>query len=327
MLAENQKLKSVAACFALLSFLAASSASAQVFSSSIRMSSYSVPSSIDNPLSGFNINYTLTGSQTGSIGAAIVTIRFYLSNTPSGSGPVYLLAEKSVLLSGSGMFGPFYPPSGTRTATISQADMEPAAVALLQNIVTGCQPQSWYILGYVAQTATLTSASSTLGGWRQSDQFFKAGSLSPSTIQPGGTTNLSFTLYKQCPSVSSPSTVGVYLANANFQLISFIGDVPIAGGSGVTTLQPTGITFSPSTPVGTYYIVLFADADGVIPEVNENNNVGSLMLNITSSAQSSLGHDEASLETGVPLSGDPASLVRGLEHGAADAYLHEIKAE
>ncbi|MFY0570169.1 hypothetical protein ACN28E_40985 [Archangium lansingense] len=286
------------------------------------MTSYSVPSSIDNPLAGFSINYTLTGEQRGSIGAGIATIEFYLSDTPSGSNQVYLLATKYVLLSGSGQFGPFYPPSGTLTATLSQADMEPAAVALLENIVTGCQPQSWYILAYVVKTGSLTSASSTLGGWRQPDHFFTAGALSPSAIQPGGTTNLSFTLYRNCPGYY-PSSVGVYLADANFQLLSYIGGVSTPGGSGVSTLQPTGITVSPYIPVGTYYIVLIADDDGVVPEVNENNNVTALMLNITSSAQPGLGHDEARLETDVPLSGAPASLVRGLAPGASDAYLHE----
>ena len=40
MIAENLKLKSVAACFALVSFLTASFASAQIFSASVRMSSY-----------------------------------------------------------------------------------------------------------------------------------------------------------------------------------------------------------------------------------------------------------------------------------------------
>jgi hypothetical protein len=324
MIAASLKLKSVATCFALLFLFTASSASAQVFSSNIQFASYSAPSSVDNPLTGFSINYRLTGSQTGWIGARVLTVRFYLSDTPSGSNQVYLLGEKSVLLSeGTGQFGPFHAPSGTLTATLSQADMEPAAVSLLENIVTGCTPQSWYILAYVPVTGSLVSASSSIGGWRQSDQFFRAGALSPSAIQPGGTTNLSFTLYRQCPSAYAPSSVGIYLANANFQLLSYIGSVPTPGYSGVTTLQPTGITFSPSIPLGTYYIVLIADDDGVVPEVNENNNVGALMLNITSSAQLSQGHDEARLETEVPLSGDPASLVRGLKPGASDAYLHE----
>jgi hypothetical protein len=322
MIAASLKLKAVATCFALVFLLTASTASAQ-FSSSVQMSSFSVSPNIDNPLTGFSVQFTATGYQRGSLGAGIAMVRYYLSATPSGSTQVYLLGEKSIPLSGTGQFGPFYPPSGTITANLSQADMEPAAVALLQNIVTGCAPQSWYILAYVVPTATLRSASTSIGGWRPSDQFFTAGALSPSTLQPGGTTNLSFTLYRQCPSAYAPSSVGIYLADANYQLLSYIGSVGTPGTSGVTTLPPTGITFSPSIPVGTYYIVLFADDEGVVPEVNENNNVGTLRLNITSSVQPGLGHDEARLETEVPLSGDPASRVRGLKPGVSDAYLHE----
>jgi hypothetical protein len=198
--------------------------------------------------------------------------------------------------------------------------MDPNTVALLQDIVTGCQPQSWYILGYVPQTS-LVSDSTMLGAWNQPDHFFTAGALSPSVLQPGGTTNLSFTLFRQCPGNSS-STVGIFLADANLQLLSFIGDVYIPGGSGVSTLPPTGITFSPYIPTGTYYIVLIADVDGVISEVNENNNVGSFMLNITSSARSTQGQDAASLESGGTLPDVPASAVRRLEHRASDAYLH-----
>jgi hypothetical protein len=325
MIAASPKTKSVATCFALLFLLTASSASAQVFSSTIRITSYSAPSHISNPLTGFSINFTLSGYQTGSLGAGVATVRFYLSDTPSGSNQVYPLGMKYVELStGSGQFGPFYAPSGTITATLSQADMDTATVALLENIVTGCQPQSWYILGYYSGAGgSLAYASSSIGNWHQSDQFFMGGALSPSAIQPGGTTNLSFTLYRQCPSAYSPSSVGIYLANANYQLLSYIGSVSTPGYSGVTTLQPTGITFSPYIPAGTYYIVLIADDDGVVTEVNENNNVGALMLNITSSAQLSQGHDEARLETEVPLSGNPASLVRSLKPGASDAYLHE----
>lgn len=318
MTVENMKSRSVAAVFALVCLLATSSAWAQLYPP-ITITSISVPSSISNPLQGFPINFTLTGAKYGGIGSGIIGVEFYLSDTPTGSNQVYLLKKTTVHLTGT-IYGPNFPPAGTITTVVNQSDMDPNTVAVMQNVVTDCQPKSWYILGYVPQTS-LVSTSSMLGAYNSPDLFFTAGTLSPTVLQPGGTTNLSFTLFRQCPGNIS-SRVGLFLADANYQLLSFIGDVYTPGWAGVTTLPPSGITFSPYIPSGNYYIVLIADVDGVVPESNENNNVGAIPLTITSGARSSLGQDAASLKSDVVLPDEPASAVRRLEPGASDAYFH-----
>ncbi|HYO73876.1 MAG TPA: hypothetical protein VEU33_48195 [Archangium sp.] len=315
---ENTKLKSMSAVFALLCLLATSSTWAQTYPP-IRITSISVPPNITYPLGGFPVGFTLTGAKYGGIGAGIIGVEFYLSDTPSGSNQVYRLKDTTVRLTGT-TYGPYFPPSGTITTLINPSDMDPDALAVMQDIATGCQPQNWYILGYVFQTS-LVSASSTLGTYNPPDLFFTGGALSPSYLPPGGTTNLSYTLFRQCPG-NIYSRVGIFLADANHQLLSFIGEVSTPGWAGVSTLPPSGITFSPYIPPGNYHIVLIADVDGVVPEYNENNNVGSFPLTITSSARSSLSQDSARLESGVVLPDEAASAVRRLEPGGFDAYLH-----
>ncbi|WP_224362533.1 hypothetical protein [Hyalangium versicolor] len=316
MLAKH--LKSVAAFFSFCFLLVANSAWAQSMTP-VRITSISVPSSMGNPLNGFTLNYTLAGFNYYGLGAAINDTYFYLSKTPDGSSGAYLLLRKGILLTNNGAMGPYYAPSGTLSATVTQADMDPNTVAVLQDIVTGCQPQSWYILGYTPQIS-LVSKPSTLGGYNSSDLFFTAGALSPSVIQPGGTTNISFTLFRQCPG-NTPSTVGIYLADANYQLLSFIGSVSIPGGAGASTLPPSGITFSSAIPLGTYRIVMFADDAGVVSEVNENNNVSSFTLQVVSGVRSALKQDAASLETEVTLPAPAASMLRGRELGPSMAHL------
>ncbi|RYD69969.1 MAG: hypothetical protein EOP84_27480 [Verrucomicrobiaceae bacterium] len=157
---ESVKLKAAVVFFSIVFLLAAGSASAQT-QPPIRITSISVPSTISHPLDGFTINFTLTGAKYGGLGAGLIGVDFYVSDTPSGSNGVYPLLSKTVHLNGSG-YGPYTPPAGTLSAYVTPSGMDPNTVALLQSIVTGCQPQGWYILGYVWSTS-LVSAWTTKG--------------------------------------------------------------------------------------------------------------------------------------------------------------------
>ncbi|MDY7227508.1 hypothetical protein [Hyalangium rubrum] len=242
------------------------------------MITISAPSTVANPItSGFNINYTLGGSK---LGLASAQVTFYMSTTSNGSSGVFQLASFQILLNhqGSGVYG---PPSGTQTRYISASGLPSNTYALWQSIVAGCQPQSWYILGRV-DFNNIVSTSSSMGTTKQPDFYFTGGTISPATISPGGTTNISFDLYTQCP-VTSTSTVGIYLTDATYSTaLAYIGGISIGTGSGTFSLPPMPITFSPSIATGTYGIVLIADEDGVVAESNESNNVGAFDLNVTS---------------------------------------------
>ncbi len=300
----------------LLSLLVANSAWAQV-----QMYTISVPDSLPDPLSGFTVNYTMGGSKYG-VGAASAELEFYLSASPDGSTGVWLLSAYQISLNGSGL-GPYTPPTGTQSTYISRFSMPQNTVAKLESIADACQPQVWYILGRVDYTP-VRSDQSTMGTVKLPDFYFMAGTMSPAAIEPGGSTAISFDLYTRCPANNS-SVVGIYLADANYNLISYIGGVTIGAGSGTFSLPPTSITFSPYITPGRYYIVLFADDLGVIAESNENNNVGVFALDVVAPGSLRAFDGAASeLELDVALPADAASKRYGVESGGRYAHIKEF---
>ena len=305
----------IAASLAFTNLLAENSAWAQV-----QMSTLTVPTPIPNPLNGFTVDYTMFGSKVG-IGAASAQVKFYISASPDGSTGVALLNSFQIQLFGTGL-GPYTPPQGTQSRFISRFSMPANTVALLESITAACQPQTWFILGQVDST-TVRSRPSLLGTSKQPDFFFTGGTISPSVIQPGGTTNISFSLFTQCPA-NTLSRVGVFLADANLQPLAFIGGVSIAAGAGTFTLPPTPITFSSSITPGSYYIVLLADVDGVIAESNENNNIGVFALEITASALAAASRDTGDLELDSELPDDVAAAFYDLELIASDDYIKDF---
>jgi len=311
------KLKLPAMLVFVLSLFVSGSAWAQA-----KMYSISAPSTIPDPLAGFTVNYTLGGSKYG-VGAASAELRFYISASANGSTGVALLYSQQVSMRGSG-WGPYYPPSGTQSVYISRWNMPSNTVALMQSISDACAPQRWYILGELDWTG-YQSAQTMMGTTKLPDFYFTGGTISPSTIQPGGTTYISFDLYTRCPA-NSYSRVGIYLANSNYQLIGYIGHVSIASGAGTSSLPPSAITFSPSIAPGTYYIVLFADDDGWIAESNENNNVGSFRLDITPFMTAAAANDDgaAPLEQGAKSPVEVHSARRSLQSGASRDYIQEV---
>jgi hypothetical protein len=307
-------LKMPAVLVFMLTLFIAGSASAQA-----SVYSLSVPNTITDPLSGFTINYSLGGSKYG-VGAASAELRFYISASPNGSTGVALLAGWQIHLSGSG-WGPYRPPSGTQSLYVSRWNMPANTVALLQNISAACAPQTWYILAELDWTG-YQSGQTLMGTTKLPDYYFSGGTMSPASIRPGGTTNISFDVTTRCPA-NNGSRVGIFLADANYQLLSFIGGVSVAPGAGTSSLPPSAITFSPYIPTGTYHIVLLADVDGVIAESNENNNAGAFPLNVSWSALAAANDDaeERKLETDALLPMGVPSALRSLELSAPDNYV------
>jgi hypothetical protein len=200
--------------------------------------------------------------------------------------------------------------------------MPASTVTLLKNIAAACQPKTWYILGQVDGT-TLRSAPSLLGTAKLPDFSFTGGTLSPSVIQPGGTTNISFDVFTPCPAGAS-SSVGIFLTDANYQLLSFIGSIGVGAGAGTSSLPPTPITFSPAIALGTYRIVLVADVDGVIAESNENNNQGSFTLEIKSVAASAKYAGSSKLVPDVKLPVDMVSQLYDPDFEESDDYIQSF---
>src|SRR3712207_6316919 len=107
------------------------------------MTSLTAPQAVANPVEGFNVTYSVTGSKYGS---ATAQVRFYISASQNGSTGVALLYSTQIGLNGYG-WGPWSASTGTRSAFIAPYNGMPSStVTLLQNIANSCAPQTWYIL-------------------------------------------------------------------------------------------------------------------------------------------------------------------------------------
>jgi hypothetical protein len=305
------KPKFLTAIVLAVSIFSASPVWAQVYINTI-----TAPAAIPDPNTYFTVTYTLGGSSY----MASANVYFYLATTPTSLSGRVMLGWTQVYL-GSGV-GLHYPPSGPRTMSFSRSSVPEAARAQLDAIAAACQPQTWYIQAEVDYTQT-RGDDTVIGTAKQPDFYFTAGTLSPSTIQPGGSTSFSFDLFTRCPA-TYPSTVGVFLADANYQLLSYIGGVSISAGAGTFSLPPTAITFSPYIPPGPYNIVLIADVDGYVAESNEDNNGGAFALNIVPSTWAAFGGNESPLTPDVPISAEAVPMRNAPGFHAADDYVQKF---
>lgn len=300
---------------ATLILFTANAASAQV-----QMNIITAPSSIPDPLGGFTVQYTMTGSKFG-IGAATAELVFYLSSEADGSNNFGVLHSQQILLNGSGL-GPYFPPSGTQSQFISRFGMDGTARQNLELIAEFCQPESLFIIGRIDFT-TPRSDQTVFGTTKLPDFFFTGGTISPSVIQPGGSTNLSFDVFTDCPANRS-SRVGIFLADANLQLIAFIGAVTISAGSGTSSLPPTPITFSSAIVPDFYHIVLLADVDSVIAESDENNNAGAFELDIVPAALADASGEDGKLDAEMRLPKEAAETLYELESEDGAGYIKQF---
>ncbi|MFP2905839.1 hypothetical protein ACLESD_12430 [Pyxidicoccus sp. 3LFB2] len=305
--------KSLTATLLALSLFAASPAWAQV-----QMLNLTGPTTITNPYSTFTVSYTLTGSKYF---VANAQVRFYLATTRTGTTNRVLMDSRQILLR-AGSNGLYLPPIGTQTASFMRATVQPAAQSLLDAIAAACQPETWYIQGEVDFTA-VQGDDSLIGTTKAPDFYFTGGTLSPTVIQPGGTTYFSFDLTTQCPA-TSPSTVGVFLADANYQLLGYLGGIAIGTGAGTFSLPPTPLTFSSSIAPGAYNLVLISDVDGVIVESNENNNAGAFALDIVPSAFAAAGSKASPLTTDLATPSDASSLREARGFGSLEGSVQKF---
>ena len=120
----------------------------------------------------------------------------------------------------------------------------------------------------------------------QPDLVTQSQAASPASVQDGQTTTASCTVLNQGAASAGASNLKYYLSTDNTYSA---GDVLLATDA-IASLAASGsvvaselVTIPASTAPGTYYILFYADADAQVTEVNENNNVGSYQITVTSS--------------------------------------------
>ncbi|MBI4651111.1 S8 family serine peptidase [Candidatus Desantisbacteria bacterium] len=110
-------------------------------------------------------------------------------------------------------------------------------------------------------------------------------STTSTKVAPGSTLSVSNTAKNQGGAASGAFTIAFHLSQDT--IYGGSDDVVLAAvrivsslGAGVTSASSTTLTIPASTPLGNYYICAFVDKDGVISEMNEQNNTMSTAIPI-----------------------------------------------
>jgi subtilase family serine protease len=208
------------------------------------------------------INDTTTNSG-GSTVAPSVT-RFYLSTDSILDASDTTLGERPV----PSLDGGVSSVGTTTVAAVGAGVYYIIARADAGNVVTETQ-----------ETNNTTVRQLTIGA-----DLLVAGLSVPSVITAGGTVTAIDIAQNAGGNTSAPSTTRFYLSvNPSFDG----GDVQLAGSRAVPALAPgalnlgtTPITVPAGTPAGFYYVIAVADADGVVIEIQENNNTRGQLIQV-----------------------------------------------
>lgn len=121
------------------------------------------------------------------------------------------------------------------------------------------------------------------------DLIVQTPAVSPLSVLAGQTTTASCTVKNQGSLSAGTSTLKYYLSTDN----SFAaGDVLLATdavaalAAGASASVSELLTISAATTPGSYYILFVADADAQVTETSETNNVGSVLITVTSATGS-----------------------------------------
>lgn len=198
-----------------------------------------------------------TVSRTGSTDSDLV-VKFTVSGTAS-TGSDYAALPVSVTI-----------PAGLTEATIRVVAFDDSLVEKDESVILALSPDDAYIV-----SGTNTAIVTIINNELMPDLTVFALAVH-ATAGAGLTVTASDTIRNQGPGATNPSTVRFYLSINNTLDAS---DVPI-GSRSIPALAPdasssgtTTFTIPQDTPAGTWYIIANADADSVISETNETNNI------------------------------------------------------
>ncbi|MBK6964469.1 MAG: T9SS type A sorting domain-containing protein [Bacteroidales bacterium] len=148
----------------------------------------------------------------------------------------------------------------------------------------------WFTTEYIGTSSARKSriASFQVGAAPATpDLVVQSPAVSPASVLSGATTTASCTVYNQGGAAAVASNLKYYLSTDNAY---GAGDVLLATDA-VAALNASAsvavsevVTIPLSTAAGSYYILFVADADAQVTESNENNNVGSVALTVTSAS-------------------------------------------
>jgi subtilisin family serine protease/uncharacterized membrane protein len=219
---------------------------------------------------GATVNVTDTTTNQGAGGAGASVTRFYLSvNLQLDATDVLLSGSRSVpaLSSGGSSFG---TTSVTIPATTGTGQYYVIAKADADGTETETQEGNNTRYGTLAVGPDLVISSSSL----------------PYSIAAGSSVTVNSTVMNQGAGPAGASTVRFYLS-AN--LVLDASDLVLEGsrsvpalGAGASSAGGVPVTIPAGTPPGGHYLLIKADGDGSVAEVNEGNNLAPKPIQVTS---------------------------------------------
>ncbi len=207
-------------------------------------------------------NYTLSASPNsvsifqGAAGASTITV------TPQSG------FSSSVSLSASGLpsgvAASFSPNPATSTSTLTLTASSTATPGTVTLTITGMS-------GGLTNTAAIT-----LTVVQPSADLIISALSAPSTAGAGMTLTITDTTKNQGTGAAGASTTGFYLTASttlDANAVLFGSRAVPALAAGATSSASTTVTIPAGTTAGNYYIIAKADANNVVPETNEANNL------------------------------------------------------
>ena len=210
---------------------------------------------------------------------AVVSVAETTLNQGGGSAPVsvttfflskdFMLDSTDVPIGGGRSVGALAPgaASAGTTAVTMPADTTPG---------------TYYIIAKTDGNGSVAESLETNNtrGWpirSGADLVISAATLSVATIKAGSSATLNSTVQNQGTGLAAGSTVAFFLSR---DLTLDGTDIPLPPSrtvpelaTGAVSVASTIVTVPATTPLGTWYLLARADADGVVAESNETNNV------------------------------------------------------
>lgn len=255
---------------------------AQMSVGSVRWDDTSIP----DPLSAFDIKYSVFGSQ---VVRPDTRVNFFLTRDGGATG--FPLASDTIQVRCDTGLPPNLcrGPIGEQRFTVRSFNMDSAT----RNALSGlCSPTTFELVAQFNGRNTTSLNAARLGQTILPDWSITAGSMTPSTIPLDGTVSVEYSVRNLgCTSQVSLANVGIYLTDTSLNAIGKFGAIRAAGNAGSD--HSFNLNFAgTNVPAGDYLIALFADDEQRIRESNENNNIGTFALRLVNSIGT--GSDEQS---------------------------------
>jgi len=228
-------------------------------------------------LAGATTTASVTVKNQGGASAGASNLKYYLSaDNAYGAGDVLLATD----------------------AVASLATGATAAVSEVVTIASSTTPGTYYILFVADADGQVTESNETnnvgnvqitvTSSTGSPDLVVQSPAATPLTVNAGGTTTASCTVANTGNASAAASNLKYYLSADNTYSTGdtyLATDAVTSLAAGATAAVSELLTIPSTTAAGTWYIVMFADADAQVAESSETNNSGSVAITVQVTSQ------------------------------------------